>query len=83
MIQTLRAVTSGRSSAAGFYFTFYYAGGAVGAVCVGFAYEAWGWTGSILLMAAVQFASAALAAVAWRAPGPDDGSELTEQGEAT
>jgi predicted MFS family arabinose efflux permease len=62
--------TGGRAAASGLYLSFYYAGGALGAVAPARAYEAAGWPGCIALLVAVQLATAAVAAVGWRARTP-------------
>ncbi|WP_078365425.1 MFS transporter [Rhodoferax fermentans] len=66
-ISTLaKTVTEGRSLATGLYYMSYYAGGAVGTWGAGLAYEAWGWSGSVLTIAAVQALAAAIVLGVWR-----------------
>ena len=50
-----------RSSAAGMYLTFYYTGGAVGAVLPGLVWGHFGWTGCVLVAILVQSVMAAIA----------------------
>lgn len=59
-------VSEGRSLATGLYYMSYYAGGAVGTVVAGMAYEGWGWGGSVLTIAFVQALAAMIAVVTWR-----------------
>jgi YNFM family putative membrane transporter len=54
-------VTEGRSLATGLYYMSYYTGGAVGTWVAGLAYEAWGWGGSVLSIAAFQVLAGAIA----------------------
>jgi predicted MFS family arabinose efflux permease len=54
-----------RSSAAGLYLTFYYGGGALGAVLPGYAYGALGWTGCVGLAIAIQIVVATTAYRLW------------------
>jgi predicted MFS family arabinose efflux permease len=60
----------GRAAASGLYLSFYYAGGAVGAVVPSLAFARGGWPACVALVAAVEVATAAIAAVGWRRPGP-------------
>lgn len=62
------------SSAAGLYLSFYYAGGAVGAVLPGSIWDQFGWIGCVLLTLAVQVILAALVALKWREPRQADGA---------
>ncbi|NDP37451.1 MAG: MFS transporter [Rhodoferax sp.] len=66
-------VREGRSLATGLYYMSYYAGGAVGTVVAGMAYEGWGWGGSVLTIALVQALAAMIAVVTWR-QSADSGS---------
>ena len=59
-------VNEGRSLATGLYNMCYYAGGAVGALAAGLAYESWHWPGAVCAMMAVQALAAAVAMVGWR-----------------
>lgn len=59
-------VNEGRSLATGLYNMCYYAGGAVGALAAGLAYESWHWRGAVCAMMAVQALAAAVAMVGWR-----------------
>ena len=59
-------VSEGRSLATGLYYMSYYAGGAVGTVVAGIAYEGWGWGGSVLTIALVQALAALIAVLTWR-----------------
>jgi predicted MFS family arabinose efflux permease len=59
-------VTEGRSLATGIYYMSYYAGGAVGAWGAGLAFEAWGWSGSVMTITAVQMLAAGIVSVVWR-----------------
>jgi len=60
------AATQDRSSAAGLYLAFYYAGGAVGAFLPGFAYLRGGWTSCAILAVAIQTCIGLLSTYAWR-----------------
>jgi predicted MFS family arabinose efflux permease len=55
-----------RSSAAGLYLSFYYGGGAVGAVLPGLAWSQFGWPGCVALVVGMQAAVAIVAARLWR-----------------
>ncbi len=55
-----------RSSAAGLYLTFYYGGGAVGAVVPGLAWAQFGWPGCVALVVAMQALAAGVALRLWR-----------------
>jgi MFS transporter, YNFM family, putative membrane transport protein len=61
------AVTAlqGRSSAVGLYVTFYYLGGALGAIVPGYAFALAGWPGCVATAAAAVIALAALATLFW------------------
>ena len=59
-------VTEGRSLATGIYYMSYYAGGAVGAWGAGLAFEAWGWSGSVMTITVVQMLAAGIVSVVWR-----------------
>jgi predicted MFS family arabinose efflux permease len=61
-------VSEGRSLATGIYYMSYYCGGAAGTWIAGLAYEGWGWSGSVLVIAVVQTCAAALVVVIWRQP---------------
>jgi predicted MFS family arabinose efflux permease len=61
-------VSEGRSLATGLYYMSYYAGGAVGTLVAGMAYEGWGWRGSVLSIALIQALAVVIAAVVWRQP---------------
>ncbi|MBV9782521.1 MAG: MFS transporter [Acidisphaera sp.] len=60
------AAGSSRSSAAGLYLTFFYAGGAIGAWLPGYAWEHAGWAACVGLAMAVQGVVAAIALLLWR-----------------
>lgn len=62
------SVSEGRSLATGLYNMSYYAGGAVGAWLAGLAFEAWGWSGSVLSIFVVQLLAAGIAWQGWRRP---------------
>lgn len=59
-------VTEGRSLATGLYYMSYYAGGAVGTLVAGMAYEGWGWRGSVFSIALIQTLAAVIATLVWR-----------------
>ena len=61
-------VSEGRSLATGIYYMSYYSGGAAGTWAAGLAYEGYGWSGSVLVIAMVQTCAAALVVLVWRAP---------------
>lgn len=61
-------VSEGRSLATGLYYMSYYAGGAFGSWLPGLAFEHWGWSGSVLVIAALQLAAALIAFSAWSPP---------------
>ncbi|MEL7173778.1 MAG: MFS transporter, partial [Pseudomonadota bacterium] len=61
-----RVAVTNRAAANGLYLTAYYTGGLVGAVVVGTAYEAGGWTAAALSVAV------ALAIAAWLARALSD-----------
>src|SRR5215467_13200896 len=56
--------TEGRSSAVGLYVTAFYAGGSLGALLSGLAWDAAGWSGCVALVVAMLAAMAAIAALA-------------------
>lgn len=56
----------GASSAVGLYATFFYAGGSVGAVLPGFAWNAAGWPGALAVVIAELCIMALIVAIAWR-----------------
>jgi len=58
--------TEGRSSAVGLYVTAFYAGGSLGALLPGLAWDAAGWTACVALVVAMLAAMAAIAALAYR-----------------
>jgi len=60
------AAAQDRSSAAGLYLAFYYAGGAVGAFLPGLAYSHGGWTTCAALAVGIQACVGLLATYAWR-----------------
>jgi MFS transporter, YNFM family, putative membrane transport protein len=64
------AVTAreGRSSAVGLYVTCYYAGGSVGGVLPGFAWNAAGWPGCVAIVIAALALMALIVQLSWRAP---------------
>jgi predicted MFS family arabinose efflux permease len=55
----------GRSSAVGLYASIFYIGGSVGAFLTGFAWNAAGWTGCVVMILAMQLIVAAIVAFAW------------------
>jgi MFS transporter, YNFM family, putative membrane transport protein len=55
----------GRSSAVGLYASIFYIGGSVGALLTGFAWNAAGWTGCVVMILAMQLIVAAIVALAW------------------
>lgn len=55
------AAKQNRALALGLYVTFYYAGGSLGGVAPGWLWAAYGWTGCVMLVVAVQFAIAGVA----------------------
>ena len=55
----------GRSSAAGLYASSFYIGGSAGSFLVGLVWQAYGWTGCVVTIIAVQLAMAAIVATAW------------------
>jgi predicted MFS family arabinose efflux permease len=55
----------GRSSAVGLYASIFYIGGSVGAFLTGFAWNAAGWTGCVVMILAMQLIVAAIVALAW------------------
>lgn len=57
----------GRAAASGLYLSFYYAGGAVGAVAPAVAFARGGWPACVALVAVVELATACIAAIGWRA----------------
>lgn len=59
-------VSQGRSLATGLYNMSYYAGGAVGALVAGLAYEGRGWVGVVSVMLLVQALAALWAVLGWR-----------------
>ncbi len=59
-------VSEGRSLATGIYYMSYYCGGAAGTWAAGLAYEGYGWSGSVLVIAMVQTCAAALVVLVWR-----------------
>lgn len=61
-----RTVVQGRSLATGLYYMSYYAGGAAGTWGAGMAFERWGWSGSVAVIALVQAAAAAMVISVWR-----------------
>lgn len=65
-----KAATHNRALAIGLYGTFYYGGGAVGAAAPGLLWNAYGWTGCVLLILAVQLSSMAMGATLWPAKSP-------------
>jgi YNFM family putative membrane transporter len=66
------AVTArqGRSSAVGLYVTFYYVGGALGAVVPGYAWAAAGWPGCVWCAIVVVMLVIATALAFWHEPTP-------------
>lgn len=65
-----RTVVQGRSLATGLYYMSYYAGGAAGTWGAGMAFERWGWSGSVAVIALVQAAAAAMVISVWRNSPP-------------
>ncbi len=59
-------VSEGRSLATGLYYMSYYAGGAVGTLVAGLAFEAWGWSGSVSSIALTQALAGVIAVLVWR-----------------
>ena len=57
---------SGRAAASGLYLSFYYAGGAVGAVLPAAVFARGGWPACVALVAGVEVVTAVIAAVGWR-----------------
>ena len=55
----------GRSSAVGLYASIFYIGGSAGAFLTGFAWNAAGWTGCVVMILAMQLIVAAIVALAW------------------
>jgi len=55
----------GRSSAAGLYASSFYIGGSAGSFLVGLVWQAYGWTGCVVTIIAVQLAMAVIVATAW------------------
>ena len=55
----------GRSSAAGLYASSFYIGGSAGSFLVGLVWQAYGWTGCVVTIIAVQLAMAAIVVTAW------------------
>jgi MFS family permease len=58
-------VKEGRSSAVGLYASIFYIGGSVGAFLTGFAWNAAGWTGCVVMILAMQLIVAAIVSFAW------------------
>lgn len=58
-------VSEGRSLASGLYYMAYYGGGATGAWVAGLAFEAYGWSGSVLSMILAQAVAAVAAWFGW------------------
>jgi predicted MFS family arabinose efflux permease len=56
---------AGRSSAVGLYASIFYIGGSAGAFLTGFAWNAAGWTGCVVMILAMQVIVAAIVALAW------------------
>ncbi len=73
------SVSEGRSLATGLYNMAYYAGGAAGTAVAGVAYEAWGWSGSVLSIMVVQALAAAIAWFGWRKSGIRSGPRDSER----
>jgi len=65
-----KTVTEGRSLATGIYYLSYYAGGAAGSWLAGVAFEAYGWSGSVLTISVFQLIGAAIVTLVWRTPTP-------------
>lgn len=61
----LTTAGEGRSLAAGLYASTYYIGGSAGAYLMGFVWNAAGWNGCVLAIAAVQIVMAVIVAAAW------------------
>ena len=55
----------GRSSAVGLYASIFYIGGSAGAFLTGLAWNAAGWNGCVVLIAAMLVVMAVVVAVAW------------------
>jgi MFS transporter, YNFM family, putative membrane transport protein len=55
----------GRSSAVGLYASIFYIGGSVGALVTGFAWNAAGWTGCVVMILAMQLIVGAIVALGW------------------
>jgi len=64
-------VSEGRSLATGIYYMSYYAGGAAGSWAAGVAFEASGWTGSVMTIALMQALAAAIVIAVWRQKQPN------------
>jgi MFS transporter, YNFM family, putative membrane transport protein len=58
----------GRSSAVGLYVTFFYVGGAAGALLPGLVWSRSGWPATVAMMAAMLAIMALIVATAWRRP---------------
>lgn len=69
-------VSEGRSLASGLYSLCYYAGGAVGTLVAGIAFEHWGWPGSVCTIVMVQIIAAIIAWTCW---GPTQKNKLVEE----
>ena len=69
-------VSEGRSLASGIYNLCYYAGGSVGSLLAGLAFEHWGWGGSVVSIVMVQTLGALIAMIGWRQPNPVRQAEL-------
>ena len=67
-----RIARHNKSTAAGLYLSFYYLGGALGAVVPGLAYTRGGWPACVALAIAVQLIVIVIASVLWREPSPID-----------
>ena len=67
-------VSEGRSLASGLYYMAYYGGGATGAWVAGLAFEAYGWSGSVLSMILAQAVAAVAAWFGWRQATPTPSS---------
>ena len=59
-------VSHGRSLATGIYYMSYYAGGAVGTVVAGVAYEHGGWVSAVAVIFLIQALAATIVALVWR-----------------
>jgi MFS transporter, YNFM family, putative membrane transport protein len=61
----ITVVQEGRSSAVGLYASIFYIGGSAGAFLTGFAWNAAGWTGCVVMILVMQLIVAAIVALAW------------------